>query len=274
MSINGRAGADGASHDWGGDKLAVKSQRKLIIILSRIGVLALLLALWWWGADKVPRGIVPSPGATFDAALRLWSSGQLSTALLDSLQIYTSGLAIATVVGITTGVIMGTFRPIGQALDVFVYALAATPRVAFIPLIILILGLGFEAKTFVVFLGAVMPVILNTYTGVQNTDPELIEMARSTGASRGRIFAHIVLPGSVPFLVVGLRLAATIGLINTVVAELYTAVRGLGGLLAIYGNTFRMAEYFVIVLTLAAVGVVVTELLRLLEQRLGRWRER
>jgi NitT/TauT family transport system permease protein len=75
-----------------------------------------------------------------------------------------------------------------------------------------------------------------------------------------------------PFVIVGLRLGATIGLINTVVAELYTAVRGLGGLLAIYGNTFRMAEYFVIVLSLAAIGVVVTEVLRFLETRFGRWR--
>jgi NitT/TauT family transport system permease protein len=69
-----------------------------------------------------------------------------------------------------------------------------------------------------------------------------------------------------------MRLGATIGLINTVVAELYTAVSGLGGLLAIYGNTFRMAEYFVVVITLAIVGVTVTEALRQLETRLARWR--
>jgi NitT/TauT family transport system permease protein len=157
-------------------------------------------------------------------------------------------------------------------LDIFVYALAATPRVAFIPLIIVLLGLGVQAKVFIVFLGAVMPVILNTYAGVQNTDQELVEMARSTHASRALIFRDIVLPGAMPFFLVGLRLGATIGLINTVVAELYTAVTGLGGLLAIYGNTFRMAEYFVIVLLLSLIGVLVTEGLRLLENRLMRWR--
>src|SRR5690606_29438227 len=101
---------------------------------------------------------------------------------------------------------------------------------------------------------------------------ELVEMARSVGATRGRIFRRIILPSAVPFIVVGLRIGATIGLINTVVAELYTAVTGLGGLLAIYGNTFRMAEYFVIVLSLALIGVVVTEILRFAENRLGRWR--
>jgi NitT/TauT family transport system permease protein len=126
---------------------------------------------------------------------------------------------------------------------------------------------------FIVFLGAIMPILINTYAGVQDADEELIEMARSVGLPRWRIFIQIVLPSAVPFVIVGLRLGATIGLINTVVAELYTAVRGLGGLLAIYGNTFRMAEYFVIVLTLAAIGIIVTEALRYLETRLGRWRK-
>jgi NitT/TauT family transport system permease protein len=97
-------------------------------------------------------------------------------------------------------------------------------------------------------------------------------MATSVGASKLRIFRSIILPGAVPFVIVGMRLGAAIGLINTVVAELYTAVNGLGGLLAIYGNTFRMAEYFVVVLTLALIGVVVTESLRYLEHRASRWR--
>jgi NitT/TauT family transport system permease protein len=167
---------------------------------------------------------------------------------------------------------MGTIRPLGKTLEIFVYALSATPRVAFIPLIIVFLGLGPQAKILIIFLGAVMPILINTYAGALNSDQELVEMARSVGAKRQRIFTQIVLPGAVPFIIVGLRVGATIGLINTVVAELYTAVKGLGGLLAIYGNTFRMAEYFVIVLTLAFIGVIVTEALRFLEVRLGRWR--
>jgi ABC-type nitrate/sulfonate/bicarbonate transport system permease component len=169
-------------------------------------------------------------------------------------------------------VLMGAIKPVGKTLEIYVYALSATPRVAFIPLIIVLLGLGFQAKIFIVFLGAVMPIILNTYAGVQAVDQELVEMARSVGAKQSSIFTRIVLPSAVPFVIVGLRIGATIGLINTVVAELYTAVRGLGGLLAIYGNTFRMAEYFVIVLTLACIGVIVTEGLRHVENGLGRWR--
>ena len=89
---------------------------------------------------------------------------------------------------------------------------------------------------------------------------------------RARILLHVVLPGALPFLLAGIRIGATIGLINTVVAELYTAVSGLGGLLALYGSRFQMAEYLAVVVVLAMIGVTMTEGLRLTERRLLRWR--
>ncbi|MBC8409677.1 MAG: ABC transporter permease [Rhodobacteraceae bacterium] len=217
--------------------------------------------------------VVPSPLATLEAAQRLFVDGILLSAVGDSLSVYLSGFTFAILLAVPLGVVMGGFRVLGKTLEVYVFALAATPRVAFIPLIIVLIGLGVEAKIFIVFLGSLMPILINTYAGVLSADTELIEMARSVGASRSRIFGKIILPGAVPYVITGLRIGATIGLINTVVAELYTAVRGLGGLLAIYGNTFRMAEYFVVVLTLALTGVIVTEVLRHVEILASRWRD-
>ena len=243
-----------------------------MIALYRLGFLLFLIAMWQVASLNVGRNLVPSPWATLGAAQAMIADGRLLLALRNSLAVYLSGYVLAAGTAILVGLVMGAIRPVGKTLEVYVYALAATPRVAFIPLIIVLLGLGFEAKVFIVFLGAVMPILINTYAGVLAVDEDLVEMARSVGAGRLRIFTRIVLPSAVPFVIVGLRLGATIGLINTVVAELYTAVGGLGGLLALYGNTFRMAEYFVVVLCLAAIGVVVTEALRFLEQRLGRGR--
>lgn len=244
----------------------------MIILVYRLGFLALLLAGWTIASAVIPRNLIPTPLATLDAAQRLFSEARLWIAIGDSLTVYALGFLLATAVAIPLGVLMGGIRPLGKTLDVYVNALAATPRVAFIPLIIVLLGLGVQAKVFIVFLGAAMPILLNTYAGVLASNDELVEMAKSVGASRWRIFTRITIPSAVPFIVVGLRVGATIGLINTVVAELYTAVRGLGGLLAVYGNTFRMAEYFVIVLVLAIVGVIVTEILRHVQLRLERWR--
>jgi ABC-type nitrate/sulfonate/bicarbonate transport system permease component len=191
---------------------------------------------------------------------------------LGSVVIYFLGFGLAAFVGIFVGLILGGFRPLGRTMEVYVNALMATPRIAFIPLITVILGIFWEAKIFIIFLGAIMPIIVNTYAGVLNADGELVEMAKSSGASRGQIFRRILLPGSLPFIVVGLRLGATIGLINTVVAELYVSVSGLGGLLSEYRGSFRMANYAVIVVVLAIIGIFVTQGLRYVETRMDRWR--
>jgi ABC-type nitrate/sulfonate/bicarbonate transport system permease component len=243
-----------------------------MIIFSRFILLSLLGCIWVWLAANTSTNIIASPFETFVAAISLLERGTLQTALLQSISVYFTGFLTAASIGVVCGILMGMWKFIGKTTEIFVFALAATPRVAFIPLIIVFLGIGFEAKVFVVFLGSVMPVIINTYAGVLSTDNDLLEMAKATGASSFSIYRSIVLPGAVPFVITGLRIGATIGLINVVVAELYTAVGGLGGLLALYGNTFRMAEYFTVVISLVLIGIIVTEILRAIEVKASRWR--
>jgi ABC-type nitrate/sulfonate/bicarbonate transport system permease component len=243
-----------------------------MLILYRAAAFACFLLLWLFFSFLAGPNLIPDPVRTAKAGLSLIQDGKIFDATLQSLYIYLAGLSLAIAVAIPLGMLMGGIRNLGRTLEIYVNALMATPRVAFIPLIIVLLGLGAEAKIAIVFLGAVMPILVNTYAGIMNSDAELIEMARSAGASRFQVYWRIMLPGALPFLVVGLRLGATIGLINTVVAELYTAVSGLGGLLAFYGNTFQMAPYFVVVFVLASIGVIVTQLLRGLEARAQRWR--
>jgi NitT/TauT family transport system permease protein len=243
-----------------------------MLILMRLGAFVAFLGLWFLVSIAAGPNLVPDPLRTAMAGIALVKDGRIVAATLESLRVYLSGFALAIAVAIPVAMLMGGIPNLGRTLDVYVNALMATPRVAFIPLVIVFLGLGAEAKIAIVFLGAVMPILINTYAGILNSDAELIEMARSAGASRFQIYWRIMLPGAVPFVAVGLRLGATIGLINTVVAELYTAVSGLGGLLAIYGNTFQMAPYFVVVLVLASIGITITQLLRALEARAQRWR--
>ncbi|WP_414474452.1 ABC transporter permease [Microvirga sp. M2] len=242
------------------------------VSILRLLVLVIVTGVWWGVARVADSRFIPTPLETLDAGARMISTGVLQKALGQSLLVFLSGYLLATVIAIPVGLLMGGFRILGRTLEVYVNALAATPRVAFIPLIILLLGLDAEAKIAIIFLGAVMPILINTYAGVAVSDDELVEMARSAGAGRMAIFFKIMLPGAIPFVLAGLRLGAAIGLINTIVAEVYTAVSGLGGLLSVYGNTFQMAPYFVVVLVLALIGGLVTYLIRVLEHRMGRWR--
>jgi NitT/TauT family transport system permease protein len=242
------------------------------ISLWRALSLLLFVAVWSGLAATVGHGFLPTPLETVRAAWAMTGDGTIAQATAESLLSLMGGYSVAGLVGIAAGLAMGASPLLGAVLDPAVDALSAMPRIAFLPLIIVFLGLGYEAKIFMVFLGAVMPILINTYAGARNADPELTEMARAAGAGGRAIFAKVVLPGAMPQIMTGLRVGASLALINTVVAELYTAVSGLGGLLQIYGNSFRMAPYFVIVALLALLGVLLMYAVRVAERRVLRWR--
>jgi NitT/TauT family transport system permease protein len=167
---------------------------------------------------------------------------------------------------------MGGIPRLGATLEIYANGLNATPRVALIPFIILWFGLGPLAKIVVVWFQAVLPILINTYAGVQNTDPDLLEAARAFGARRGQLFWHIMLPAALPYVVTGLRLGAAMAMVGVVIAELQTALSGLGYLMAQYSGSFQTARYFPPVIVLAVMGMLVSQVLKVLERRLARWK--
>jgi NitT/TauT family transport system permease protein len=167
---------------------------------------------------------------------------------------------------------MGGVPRLGETLEIYANGLNATPRVALIPFIALWFGLGPVAKIAIVWFMAMLPILINTYAGVQNTDPDLLEAARSFGARRGQIFRHIMLPAALPYVVTGLRLGSAMAMVGVVIAELQTSLSGLGYLMAQYSGSFQTARYFAPVLVLAGMGMLISQVLKLLERRLARWK--
>lgn len=238
----------------------------------RLITLAAFLVVWQLASIPLGKLVLPSPLAVAEASIGLVASGQLVAATASSLVVFGSGYALAIVTAIPIGILMGGYRRVGETLEVYVNGLNSTPRVAFIPLIIVWFGLDVWAKIVIVWFTAVFPIMINTYAGVLHSDVELIEAARSFGARRSQIFRHIMLPSAVPYIVAGLRIGASLAIIGTVVAELYTALSGLGFLLAQFGNTFQTAKYFVPVIVLIALGVTISQALKVLERRVAGWR--
>jgi len=245
---------------------------RLSIVQWRLITVVAFLILWHLASIPAGRLLLPSPLDVVPAFIDEVSSGQLVVATLSSLQVFAAGYALAIVTGVALGVLMGGMPRLGETLEIYVNALNSTPRIAFIPLIILWFGLGTNAKIVVVWLQAVMPILINTYAGVQNTDPDLVEAARSFGARRGQVFRFIMLPAALPYIVTGLRLGGANAMVGTVIAELYTALSGLGFLIAQFGGTFQTARYFAPVLVLAAMGMLISQILKVLERRLARWK--
>jgi NitT/TauT family transport system permease protein len=154
-----------------------------------------------------------------------------------------------------------------------VNALSATPTVALTPLIVLWFGYDVMAKTVVVFLFVVFPVLINTQRGVREVDPELIEVATTFCSSERRMWIDLVLPSALPYIVTGIRLAIGRALIGVIVAEYYTALSGLGNLIATSANSFQTARMFVPITLVTVIGVVLTAILEWIEHRLARWRK-
>jgi NitT/TauT family transport system permease protein len=263
----------------GTESSARPARSSLVVRVNRIGVtgwrlIALAIFLVLWHLASIPAGklLLPSPIDIVPAFVDELRSGQLLTATLSSLEVFAAGYALAIVTGIGLGVLMGGIPRLGETLEIYANALNATPRVALIPFIMLWFGLGPVAKIAVVWLQAMLPILINTYAGVQNTDPDLLEAARSFGARRGQLFRHIMLPGALPYVVTGLRLGAAMAMVGTVIAELQTALSGLGYLMAQYSGSFQTAKYFAPVLVLAGMGMLISQLLKLLERRLARWK--
>src|SRR5207237_10738978 len=142
------------------------------------------------------------------------------------------GFALSIIMGLPLGLLMGWYRRLTMALDPFVTFFYSIPRVALTPLLIIWFGIGMNSKIAVVFLGAIFAIVINTAAGVRNLDPALIKAARSFGASDAQLFRTIVLPGSVPFILTGLRLGPGHALTGVVVVELLAAQAVVGLIVA------------------------------------------
>jgi ABC-type nitrate/sulfonate/bicarbonate transport system permease component len=181
------------------------------------------------------------------------------------------GFVCAVIVGIPAGVLMGRNRLIRQAIEPYVMALYSTPQVALFPLLILLLGFTVQSKAALVFLGAVFPIVINTTAGVIGTDPRMLEMARSFTATEGAIFRKVILPGALPTISTGLRLAVGRALIMVFVAELVSSTEGVGYVITRAGATFDTPRLFAGVLVFTIVGVLLGWGTQVLERRLLPW---
>jgi NitT/TauT family transport system permease protein len=237
----------------------------------RIASLIVVLTAWELYGRSVNPILFTYPTAIARALVELVATGELAQYLAQSLQVLAAGLVASVLVGIPAGVLLARFTTIELATDLYVNALYATPMVALIPLIVLWFGFGFVAKTVIVFLFMVFPILINTQQGVKNVDRGLLEVARSFCSTEGQLWRDLVLPSALPFIAAGLRLAIGRGLVGMVVAEFYTSVAGLGYMIVRYANAFETAKLFVPIVILMAMGILLVQAAKVLELRIAPW---
>jgi sulfonate transport system permease protein len=268
------AALDGLSEDRErAQKVAAvrRRRRQLQEIAIRLASLTVVLSLWQYFGGRIDPVLFTTPWAIAKAAVVMIASGELWNYLWPSLVVLALGLTAAAVIGIAMGLLLARFWVLDVALGVYITFLYSTPTVALVPLIVLWAGFEMTAKVIILFLFAFFPMVINTYQGVKNVDPRLIEVGRAFRCSERQLWTNIVLPGALPFIVTGLRLAVGRGLIGMVLADLYTAISGIGYLIVRTASTYQVDKMFVPIVTLGILGVTLTALLRLLEIKVAPW---
>lgn len=206
------------------------------------------------------------------AGLKMFNSGDIWNDLYVSGQEFFLGFILAILVAIPFGMLLGWYRHFNYIFEPFVSAFNATPRVALTPLLIIWFGIGIWSKVVLVFLGGVFPIMINTQSGVRALDETLLRAARSFGANDRQIFRTIALPGSIPFILSGIRVGLGRALVGIVVGELLGATAGIGYEMSIAGATFQTDRLFFGVFLITAFGVIVTTIVNRIEHRFDAWR--
>ena len=248
------------------------NQEKKILGSLAIGVFLII----WELVGNVFQWINPmfmsSPSLIYKAAVQLFVSGEIYHDLYVSGIEFLGGYFLAVAVAIPLGIMVGWYKRMSYIFDPFINAMNATPRVALLPLVIIWLGIGIFSKVGIIFLGAVFSILINTRDGVKTTPVNLLNAARSFGASEWMAFKTVVVPSMMPFILTGLRLGVGRALVGVLVGELYAATAGIGFMITVAGATFQTDKVFVGVLIFAISGMIGMELLTKLERRFDKWR--
>src|SRR5712692_8969214 len=241
--------------------------RPVITLIS----LVVLLGLW----EVLGRDVNPVfgsyPSAIAAAFWQLARTGQLGSALAESLQPFAAGYALAIVIGVPLGLVIGRFRTVEAAIGIFVTAGYAMPLVALVPLLVLWLGLGFKVKVAVVLLMSVFPICINTWLGVAAVPKSLIDVGKSFVAPDAVILRRIILPATLPYIMAGARLATGRAVVAMVIAEFFTAISGLGAIIQISANNFDTATTFVPIIIIMLMAVALNFLIGAVERWVAPW---
>lgn len=234
----------------------------------------LLLALWEAAAaaGRVDTRFFPAPSTIFRAAGAMLESGELWANVSISLQRIAIGFLIGAVPGVLLGLAMGLFSPVRALLQPLVDGTFPIPKIAILPLFIMIFGIGEESKYAIIAAAVIYLVLINTAAGVRNIDRIYLDVGKNYHASKLMMFTDIALPGALPLIVAGLKLGMGVALLVIVSAEFVGAKSGIGYLIWTSWQVFQVEKMYVGLLATALLGFGSAVLLNVLERLLIPWK--
>ncbi len=250
--------------------MSPKTQERLLYLISPIGLIALWQILLMAGIGD--RRFIPAPS---DIALRYWDmlrTGELETNALVSLYRIFAGFFIGSIPAIAVGLFMAMFRPVRIFFDPLIATLFPIPKIALMPLLLLIFGFGDASKIALVVIAVFFPVVINTYVGAANIESIYWDVAKNYGASQSVVFRRVVFFGALPMIFAGLRIALAVSFIVLVAAEFVSTKVGLGYLIWNSWELLQVDVMFVGIVTVGVLGLGATVILQEIERKVVPWK--
>lgn len=230
-----------------------------------------LLIFWQFAVEffEVPEAILPTPLVVAETILLRWD-------LLMSHSVPTTveglvGFGLAVGIGIGLGILLALSRFFRVGIYPLIVAFQVVPKVALAPLFIVWFGLGMTSRVLLAFVIAFFPMVVNTFAGIQGTDPIMLRMARSFSATRWTVFRKIEFPNALPYIFSGLKIGITFAIIGIIVAEFVTAQKGLGYLIVFAEGNVDTPLLMAALVVLSLIGVLLYAAIVVLEKLVIRW---
>lgn len=239
------------------------------LAVGRLGLFAVVLAAWQFLPSPAARFWISDPISIATILLAWIVDGTLLRNILSTLQVMAAGYGAGCLCGIAFGLLFGLVRPLERVLSPFVFAAYSLPKIALIPLLIILYGVGFESKFVLVTLVVFFMLFSSTIDGVRSVDPDVIMTLRLMGATQGEVIRKVLVPAIRPWIFTSMRIAVNTAFSNTLLAELLAANSGIGYLIISYANQYDAAGTYAAVLVLVAASVFLTEVLSLIENRMA-----
>jgi ABC-type nitrate/sulfonate/bicarbonate transport system permease component len=237
----------------------------------RLIVLVIIGTIWEIGARVVHALLVPTFFGTIGGLIELITDPEVWAGFFTSNQALVLGFVIAVLLGIPLGLAAARFRRIEGFVDPYLNILLVTPMAALIPILLMSLGIGLASRVFLVVVFAIPVIIVNSRAGVRQVDPALIEMARSFGASETEIWRRILLPGALPAVMTGIRLALGRAITGMVIVELLMVSVGIGNLILKFRGFFESGPLYATVILVVGEALILVNAVRWLERRVAPW---
>jgi ABC-type nitrate/sulfonate/bicarbonate transport system permease component len=240
--------------------------------LSGLLLIVLLLVLWQLSALYVVQTPTwPPVTEIFKAWYTNVADGTLVGHLLATLWRQMLGYFLAVIAGVALGLAMGYFRPLYNLFEPLVEVLRPIPGPAYLPVLVLFVGIGHEMKVVLVMVASFFPILLNTYSGVRSIDRVQFDTARTLGLTTLQTFRELVLPAASPQILTGMRISLAISLILAILGEMIVSTDGLGYYTLLAQRTFKIPDMYAGIFMMALFGYVLNRLFLLFESRIIRW---